>query len=236
MALIRFSNLVNDIRGSTGGNTFARNKSGAYVRNRTTPLNPGTSAQSVARADLAALSQGWRQLGPDQRDAWNAAAENYPYQNKLGEERFYSGEQLFITLNRNMQSAGQPLLESPAAPAGTIAVVSATMTANNGTALTIDSATLSGDSDTNFQVVVMASAPLSAGIFRPSRSKFKNIQVVSSTEIASADLVQAYSAVYGTDTIDDNVGSKLFLRMYVVNITTGERSPALQISTVIVSL
>lgn len=232
MALIRFSNLVNDIRGAAGGNVFARNRSGAYVRNRTTPLNPQSTGQMIARASFGSLSQAWRTLTEAQRLAWADAAPEYPYLNKLGESRNYSGEQLYMKLNRNLQAAGQPLLDEPLSPAGVDAINSLTMEVDIMTPVVNLTGTLTGD-DAESTVVIQASAPVSAGKSTIPRSGFKNITTATEAEIiAEADYSTEYEAVFGS--FAGQEGAKIFFRIYCVNNLTGQASAPYIASTVIV--
>lgn len=232
MALIRFSNLVNDIRGAAGGNVFARNRSGAYVRNRTTPLNPQSTGQQIARAAFGGLSQAWRTLTEAQRQAWADAAPEYPYLNKLGESRVYSGEQLYMKLNRNLQAAGQSLINEPLAPMGVDSVNGLTMDVDvNGLAVNLTGTLESVDSAST--IVIQASAPLSAGKSTVPRSAFKNIATATEAEIVvETDYSTEYQAVFGS--FAGQEGAKVFFRVYSVNNATGQASAPFIASTVIV--
>lgn len=232
MALIRFSNLVNDIRGAAGGNVFARNRSGAYVRNRTTPLNPQSTGQQIARAAFGGLSQAWRTLTEAQRQAWADAAPQYPYLNKLGESRVYSGEQLYMKLNRNLQAAGQPLLDAPLNPSGVDSVNSLTIDMDiNGAVLSLVGTLEANDATST--IVIQASAPVSAGKSTVPRSAFKNIATATEAEIVlEGDYSTDYQAVFGSFTGME--GAKVFFRVYSVNNATGQASAPFMASTVIV--
>lgn len=232
MALIRFSNLVNDIRGSSGGNVFARNRSGAYVRNRTTPLNPQSSPQMSTRASFGALAQEWRNLTQTQRDGWNEAVENFPYQNKLGETRLYSGEQLFIKLNRNLQSAELPTISDAPSPGDVSAVSSITATADvMGPSFQISGTTV--NTVPTDVIVIQATAPKSAGIATQDRSQFRNIAVLDTTAFeAGADQIAAYEEIYGS--IASSEGSKIFIRAYGVSTVSGQASAPFQVGTIVV--
>lgn len=223
MAIIKFSNLVNDIRGSTGGNTFARNRSGAYVRNRTMPLNPQSQAQSAQRAAFGSLTQAWRNLTESQRAAWNSIADEYPYLNKLGETRTYSGEQLYIVLNRNLQAAGEDTIDNPLSPAGVPAPIITDLEVIDDDTINV-TGSVSGET-TDAVVVVQATAPVSAGKSTVPRSAFRNITTtdVSSLE-GGLDVSSEYEAKFGS--LTDAAGSKVFFRVYGVNSVTGQASAA----------
>ena len=65
--------LVVDGRRKIGGQVASKNRGGAYMRNKVTPVNPQTAAQTAIRNRLAGLSQAWRALTAAQRAAWNGA-------------------------------------------------------------------------------------------------------------------------------------------------------------------
>lgn len=95
------------MRGSIGGTTFARNRGGAYARNRTTPLNPSSARQSAVRAVLADLSQRWTNtLTQIQRDAWDLYADNVPLVNSLGEPRNVAGINMYLRSNTLLIDSG----------------------------------------------------------------------------------------------------------------------------------
>lgn len=111
MALIKPGPLVADIRGSIGGTVFARNRGGMYVRNRTTPLNPQSLAQTAVRATLGSLSNTWTTvLTQSERDAWDEWAGQVPVPNAFGEDRYLSGINAFVAANSLLLQAGESLL------------------------------------------------------------------------------------------------------------------------------
>lgn len=107
MATIKLGGIVSDIRGSVGGLVFSRNRGGAYVRQRTAPINPKTALQSAIRAIIAQLTAGWGSLLSDaQRAAWAVFAANVPAKNKLGDVIFLSGFNQYIKANTVLLNAG----------------------------------------------------------------------------------------------------------------------------------
>ena len=99
MALIRTSNLVNDIRGSVGGNTFSRGLAGAQVSNRRSPRSKKASNQMQQNHYLPALSQAWRLLSDVERNSWRLKASAMTVQNSMGQPRVPSGFQVFVARN-----------------------------------------------------------------------------------------------------------------------------------------
>lgn len=110
MALIKLGQIAADIRGSIGGTTFARNRAGAFARNRTKPINPSTVKQSDARSRFGGVSFAWAALTQVQRDAWQAVAATITRLNRLGETYVPTGRQMFLEVNNNAALVGDPLL------------------------------------------------------------------------------------------------------------------------------
>lgn len=112
MALLKLGGLIADIRGSVGGVTFARNRGGAYARNRTVPINPSSTRQTAVRALLGDLSNVWTTtLTQAQRAAWELYAANVPLINPLGEARNVSGINMFVRTNSVMLDTGGTRLD-----------------------------------------------------------------------------------------------------------------------------
>ena len=82
--LVTYGGGVVDARGSMAGNTFSRNKGGAYVRARIKGVNSKSALQVVRRAVQSAASAAWSSLTAAQRTAWGTYALNTSWTNKLG--------------------------------------------------------------------------------------------------------------------------------------------------------
>src|SRR4051812_170938 len=74
---VKFGSLVVDGRGKIGGHVLSKNRGGAYMRTKVTPINPQTADQSTVRGTLTSLSQSWRALTQNQITAWNNAVQNF---------------------------------------------------------------------------------------------------------------------------------------------------------------
>lgn len=112
MSLVKYGGGVIQMSGSIAGNTFARNRYGNYVRARTTPINPRSTAQSIVRSILSDLTDLWGQdITAAQRTAWNLYASSVAMKNKLGETVYLSGFNHFIRSNSCRIRAGQAIIE-----------------------------------------------------------------------------------------------------------------------------
>lgn len=113
MALIKFGGGITEMRGSIAGNTFSRNRYGAYSRARTKPVNPNTSLQQEYRQAVADLTARWAQtLTAAQRAAWNLYGANVVMTNKLGESINLSGFNHYIRSNVILARIGLTIVDA----------------------------------------------------------------------------------------------------------------------------
>lgn len=114
MALVKYGGGILDMRGSIGGNTYARNRYGAYARARVVPVNPNTTRQQGIRAAMSALVQRWNTtLTQPQRDGWDNYAANVDWKNKLGETQKLTGFSHYIRSGIAMDTASLGIQDEP---------------------------------------------------------------------------------------------------------------------------
>lgn len=99
--------------GSIGGATLSRNRSGAYIRNRSIPVNPSSAAQVVVRGALATLVARWSSvLTPAQRTAWETWAANTPQVNALGNPINLTGQNAYVKMNALHIQTGSAVVDT----------------------------------------------------------------------------------------------------------------------------
>jgi len=117
MAQILFGPTVAAVAGSIGGSTFARNRYGAYIRNRTKPIDPGSNNQNAFRTRVAAAVAAWAALTQAQQLAFNETAKTTDLVNRIGQAFHPSGINLFIrTYNLLDMAATTQVTVPPATP------------------------------------------------------------------------------------------------------------------------
>lgn len=115
MAKIKFGMMMTDARGKLGGQVFSKNRAGAYVRTKVTPVNPRTSFQQASRQLLGVISQSWSTLSVEQRESFNKAVGDWARTDIFGDLKNPTGKNLFTRLNKNAIGAGFPdVLTAPA--------------------------------------------------------------------------------------------------------------------------
>lgn len=92
--------LASAMSGSMAGVTASHNKGGAYLRSRTIPTNPASTAQVALRNATAAATQRWSSVLTDlQRDGWDLYAQNTSWTDKLGQTIQLSGVNHYVRSN-----------------------------------------------------------------------------------------------------------------------------------------
>lgn len=115
MAVIKLSTNITDIRGKSGGSVFAKNKGGNYFRANPKPVQQNTLRHQARKVIFADISQKWRLLTPEQQQSWNDAAVNFPQINKVGDQMFLSGANLFQQMNTSLKTIRRPQISVPPA-------------------------------------------------------------------------------------------------------------------------
>jgi len=228
MATIKTSGLVSEIRGKEGGIVFARNRGGAYVRMFVKPTNPGTPGQSLVRSRLTSLSTAWRTLLEELRIAWNNAAAEFPFTNKVGDIIYLSGQQLFVKFNQNLLYAGLAVQLTAPIPQSIAGIEFLTLDAQTNK-FDLDF----GPSPTNVNIVhiVRATKPRSAGISASSRTDFKQICTIDGGTSSVVDLKDEYEAVFGS--LSNAEGQKIFVQLVPVETTYGQAGTQISASDIV---
>lgn len=215
---IKFGALVVDGRGKIGGHVASKNRSGAYLRTKVTPVNPNTSAQSAVRSRLGDLSQAWKSLTQEQRNAWNAAVQSFAKTDIFGDLKNPSGLNLYVRLNSNLINAGASAIATPPLPTGadTIAILDFTAQVT-GDVLILD--TLAAV-PANTSLVVRTTPLLSPGI-NFVKSEYRQIEVFpAGTASGSINIFLSFTERFGALV----AGQKVFAEVMFVNTDTGEVS------------
>lgn len=219
MASIRYSELVSEIRGSAGGVVFSRNANGAYVRNRVKGVGGSGPAQSAQRAVMAGLSTAWRDLTDLNRTSWVNGAPSFPYTNRLGESKQYTGQQLFMSLNMNLKSILLPQIDVCPIPEAVVQGLGSDLILYDD-AGTLQTLSLTFPILLGAKAVFFASSPQSAGRNRFAAGGMKKIYTAGVT--GAVNLTTAYQSVFGNVSL--YTGNKIFVSVHFVNALTGQTS------------
>lgn len=226
MAKVKFSALVSDMRNKLNGSVFSKNRAGSYLRNKVTPVNAQTVAQTGARAKLTTYAQAWRALTEEQRQAWNAAVSQWSSTDVFGDIKNPTGLQLYIRLNINVVLAGGAGLNLPPSPEGAVPVLDLSVDADvsDGSVVLSDITT---PVPAGMSLYIEATPCLSPGI-NNANNQFRFIQMIPAAGVVG-DVGTAYLAKFGALV----AGQKIFVRCKFINVATGEVSQPLVAQTIV---
>lgn len=222
---IKYSALVSDARGKLNGSVASKNRYGSYLRNKITPVNPQSTAQMEARQRFGALSSMWKSLTQSQRNSWLSGVKAFPFTDIFGDIKHLSGNSLFVKLNSNLEKIGSaPILSAPEATGVSTLPdfeLSPIKSAGVLTGLQLefsDFAVPSGES-----LVVYATPPQGPGKnFVKSEYRFIGTATVDDD---LGDIFSIYASRFGTNA---PANQKIFVRIALVNTTTGEQGVPLE--------
>ena len=224
----KFGSIVVDGRGKLGGHVYSKNRGGAYVRTKVSPINPQSSDQLAVRSSFTELSQGWRDLTDDQRAAWNAAVENFQRTDIFGDIKKPSGINLYVRLNQNIVLGGGAIIDTPPAPdVVPESVVFSAAPDSSPPTLSIVFAPTPVPADHAY--VVEATPCFSPGVSF-IKNKYRRIALIPAAGATPNNALAAYQAKFG------NLvgGQKVGFRITAVNLLTGISSqPQEQVYTVL---
>jgi hypothetical protein len=224
---VKYGAIITEGRGKINGFVASRNRGGAYLRTKVTPVNPGTSFQSTVRSRLATNAQAWKGLTAAQRAAWNASVKDFAKTDIFGDLKNPSGFNLYCSLNNNLANAGQSLLTDPPVPAAVVNLTGLVLTAAKGTpALSLAA---DDDVDAGSTILVFGTPALSPGksFAKPFYRQFSTLAASATTPF---NLLTDYQAKFGTI---GSAGLKIFIKVIAINNTTGQASPVLETSAII---
>jgi hypothetical protein len=222
MARIIFTAMVAEARGKLNGNVFSRNKGGAVIRNKVTPINPNTSFQSQQRAFMSDLSKRWSNgLSDDQRQGWKSYGQVIGAKSIFGNNLILSGIATYMRINRIVLASGGTVIDDAPISQDVPSILSATLTAVSGVSalsLTFTPAPLTGTQG----LYVFATPALSPGISNVS-NRLRLIGF-SATAASPLSLLSLWTARFGT--FPAVPGQRIAITAQVVDQATGAISAA----------
>jgi hypothetical protein len=133
MAKVKLGAIAGQVSGSIGTQTWSHNRYGAYVRNRSIPVQPGSAVQLQRRAAMALHSSAWQDLSATQRLSWKVWAENNPIVDRLGDKRILPGHAAYVQLNSRLSLIPAAAISDPPIVAAPDALTSVSIAASVAT-------------------------------------------------------------------------------------------------------
>lgn len=218
--------MLTDGRGKLGGHVLTKNRQGAAVRTKVTPVNRATNSQATRKNSFTTNSQGWRGLTSAQIAAWNQAGGDFKQTNIFGDQYNPAGKNLYGMLNNNLALVGVAAISDPPVPVAVSALTALSSGSLSSAAMTVVFAPTPVPA--NHSLVIMATRPLSAGTSF-AKNQFRVITTVAPAGTSPANTFAAYQTVFGTPV----TGKKVFVKAYFVNRVTGQKGIPLQYSAIV---
>ena len=201
------------VSGRMDGNVLMRNGRG---RGMTVPALISNAYTTLQRSLLSGFSIAWRSLTNAQQLSWN----NFKYTKSdvFGQPYDVKGKAAYVALNQNLANIGGAPIASAPTPTGAINVTISNLDPDTtGGTIKLDSTAVPATS----KILVFATAPLSAGIFRPGSSAFRLLGQMPAIVLGTVDFTAIYTAKFGNL---PPVGTKVFVYVVAINSVTGEAS------------
>jgi len=226
MAKIKLGQAIAQASGSVGGTVFSHNRFGAYIRNRSIPVQPESGPQLSMRAAFAAGSAQWSALTAAIRKAWLVWAQNNPIVDSLGDKRILDGHQAYTMLATRLTHMGLGMPTTPPIIGAPVALSTLSVTASAATQNTDITFTPTPTSATHRIWLVACKTPT------PTVNYVKNLLRFIDKSGASATsplLVGSIPLILGAFTAGEN----LIVRCSIVDHTTGLLSVPLEARCII---
>lgn len=217
MAKIKFGQIISEARGKIAGMVFSKNRSGNFIRQKVTPINPGTGYQIAVRTSLRTASKKWQTLSDDVRNEFYAQAQNISLKNSLGDPIRISGYNFFVGLCRDAVTIGQATPTSYPGRTEPSQIVTCSGACSYGPdkiLLTFTPAVPAAD-----RWVIYATKPLSLGV-NFVKSEYRIIGYLVNGNISPFDVTALYTTKFGAI---PQVGKQSFFKLTPINIATFAR-------------
>ena len=227
MAKIKYSALVSEMRGKLNGGVLSRNRGGAYMRNKVTPLNPSSPYQVSVRNFFSTCAKSWRSLQPEERNAWNNAVSGFISTDIFGDGLTPSGSNLHQKLNLNLKNIGATVITTPPTPAAVPTFTSMSVAiASGGATATL---TFSPAINANQKVILYATAGMSQGKTF-AKNSYRIIGVLTSAFLTGASIKTYYTDKFGSLPA---AGQKVFVKIKQITIASGLQGAIRTASTIV---
>lgn len=101
--------LVGESRGSLGGITASRNRFGAYLRAKVSPVQPTSNRRTTIRGNFANLCESFRDLSSAEISAWTAFSDTLTYIDSLGRNYTPTAINAYVAVNALRKDLGQAI-------------------------------------------------------------------------------------------------------------------------------
>lgn len=193
MARVQFAAPITVIKGSIGGWTFHKNRSGNIIRLRGQASKESTTKQTAAHELHQSFLQQFQKLGLPSKQLWDTFATTFPKEDKFGEEKNLTGQNWFESVNQNRGLINESILEIPPdhlLPVG----VPATVLTIDETAITLNVAT--GTDLTDIAFIIRSTFPHTRTT-TSVRSALRLTKIITTAAPGIIDITSDWEAAHG---------------------------------------
>ena len=219
--LIQYGQIISNASGKLGGTIFSKNKSGAYVKTRSTIRQPNSLAQLTQRVKMVTPMQTWKALTDDERLQWNNMTVNYPVRNRLGNVTKLSGYALFCKLNVNLAVVGESAITTPSLPIEVKPVYELSAEEIKISAKKVVKFKAGNDLASKVKCFASYVSPFGSTI-DPGRLRL--IKIVDDTDTDTLEIQDEYAAVFGNVTCESG---NIFIKLVPILKATGQEGAGL---------
>lgn len=213
MAIFTPSSLVSEIRGSVGEQTYSKNASGIYVKQKLTQTVTDTSFQAIRRAAMAEAVQAYQALTDSEYIAWTEFCKENPVKNRLGVKYIRSAYNEFVSRWLNKDVVDSPALSFSPYPRVYSNLLNFAVTFGTES---MEVSWLYSANVTGTALVIYATVPVSPAIRSINRSLYNVIHVIINPGVSgSLDVYDEYIARYSVSDADN--GKRIGFAAKIVN-------------------
>lgn len=114
MAIIKYSGLVDQLRGRLNGTVFSRFNSGFNSYKKGQPSRWGSDTQQHMRQGFQQAARLWKQLSQSIKNNWQTIAAASPVKNRLGDDVTIPAYQYFLKCFQYARAANRTFVSNPA--------------------------------------------------------------------------------------------------------------------------
>jgi len=219
---VKYGAIIVNARGRLGGHAATDNASGNIVVTAAIPPLPRfrSSSRSKPLQRHTASRQAYKALTIIQQQQWKNETANYPRLNAVGNQYKMTGQQLFCSLNNNLQNIGAAIISVPAPkiipPMSPLFTIAAT---HAGPSLGLTYA--SAQATSSDIMIVQASPNMSNGRSSPGNS-MRQIANIALTGQGSDNILTNWQDVFGGSPL---TGQRIFVSVYIISYSCGAATP-----------
>lgn len=228
MASIKYSGLIDSIKGKIAGTSFQLGYAGNIVKAKsktrlaTVPLL--VLRHQYKKAFFTVVSQAWRAMSDVQRTNWNTASALFPATNRFGDTYTPSGYQIFIQFGIIAYGFNNTVSTATPVPITWPTLVGNVIYYLDPTQLKLQPAVTSTE---NIRMEVLATAQHSAGTM-VGRGGFKFIGIYETSSEGLLNLTDDYKKVFRLPYI----GQRVTIKWRWIDKVLGQASPWVLITNV----